>query len=168
MTNLLIPQALLFGQEVNAGACHTWLQLAGLADETGCTPPLDLDELSRWTGKSLATLYRHLGLLKQAGVLDWIRDERVIRVSLLCQASAGAGGDPPGGSQSCDSQNCNSQNCNSQDYDTQDCDSQNCNSTALRRRKIPRWKNSRRNIPRRKPAPALKRGRERGKQESQF
>ena len=116
MTEFLIPLTLLFGPEVNACACKTWLQLASLADESGRTPPLDLDELVRATGKSRATLYRHLGFLKQAGVLDWTRSERVIRVSLLCQASAGAGGNPPGGSQDCASQFCELQFCDSQDY----------------------------------------------------
>jgi hypothetical protein len=103
MTGFLIPQTLLFGQAVDACACHTWVQLACLADEAGCTPPLELDELVRWTGKSRATLYRHLGLLKQAGVLDWTRQERVIQVRLGGQA-AQAGGSISSESQECECQ----------------------------------------------------------------
>ena len=69
--DILIPQALLFGDGFPACLAHTWLQLRSLAGEAGRTPPFSSEGLARLTGKSLATLYRHLRRLKAAGFLDW-------------------------------------------------------------------------------------------------
>jgi DNA-binding transcriptional ArsR family regulator len=83
------------GERIEAGAFRTWMQLACLAGEDGFTPPLDLEELVRVTGKSRATLYRHLGRLKRAGLLDWTRRGWIIQVSLGGQGEAEAGSEAP-------------------------------------------------------------------------
>jgi len=69
--NIWIPQNLLIGSQLPACLARTWLQLRCLAGESGCTPPCSPQGLRRLTGKSVATLYRHLSRLKAAGLLDW-------------------------------------------------------------------------------------------------
>ncbi len=69
--DILIPHNLLFGDRFPACLTQTWLQLRSLAGEAGLTPSFSSEGLARLTGKSLATLYRHLRRLKDAGLLDW-------------------------------------------------------------------------------------------------
>jgi hypothetical protein len=81
--NFLIPQSLLFGDGLPACLAHTWLQLRCLAGESELTPPLPALDLSRLTGKSLATLYRHLRRLKMLGLLDWRCRSAGLQVSFV-------------------------------------------------------------------------------------
>jgi hypothetical protein len=69
--DILIPKNLFFGDCLPACLAQTWMQLRCLAGEAGHTAPFSSEGLARLTGKSLATLYRHLRRLKEAGMLDW-------------------------------------------------------------------------------------------------
>jgi hypothetical protein len=88
--NILIPQSLLFGDGLPACLAHTWLQLRCLAGESELTPPVPAQDLIRLTGKSLATLYRHLRRLKDFGLLDW----RCLDGGLQVSFAAGPAGLP--------------------------------------------------------------------------
>lgn len=100
--NVWIPQNLLIGSQLPACLARTWLQLRCLAGESGRTPPCSPQGLRRLTGKSVATLYRHLGRLKAAGLLDW----RCLPEGLQVSFEAGADPTPAEPAESVADQNC--------------------------------------------------------------
>ncbi len=70
---LWIARDLIRRGEVPAGAVHTWLWLRCLCQDSGPGRAFSMEELAELSGKSQATLYEHLRILKQAGALGWER-----------------------------------------------------------------------------------------------
>jgi hypothetical protein len=79
--SIQIPQNLLFGNIFSPCLAHTWLQLRCLAVDAGQTAACTPDRLAQLTGKCLATLYRHLRRLKNAGLLDWTTQSGALLIS---------------------------------------------------------------------------------------
>ena len=66
-----VPAHLVFDSKLPPAVLLTWIQLRAIAHEGEARSPISLGELSRLTGKSQATLYRHMALLKNASALRW-------------------------------------------------------------------------------------------------
>jgi len=74
---VFVPSGLLFDHDrpksewLHPVVRDTAIQIMALAWGKNETPPISFDELSKLTGKSMPTLYAHMGLLRDRGALRW-------------------------------------------------------------------------------------------------
>src|SRR4030042_5497502 len=69
---IFIPTRMIFDPQIPSVTLFTWIQLRCLAWDGRVTSPLSMQELTQITGKSQATLYRHISLLRHFSVLSWL------------------------------------------------------------------------------------------------
>jgi hypothetical protein len=55
---------MIYDSQLPPAVILTWIQLRGLAWGETVTPPLRMQELAALTGKSQATIYSHMSLLR--------------------------------------------------------------------------------------------------------
>jgi len=66
-----VPSEILYDKSLSVGLKTTWGLLRGLAGEDGEMPQMAISTLCEITGKSRATIYRHLAQLGELGLLQW-------------------------------------------------------------------------------------------------
>jgi hypothetical protein len=93
-----VPNRMLFQCRLPPNVAHTWIQLRCLASAGGITPPLRMADLVSITGKSQASLYTHLSMLKAVGELAWHSSGS--GVFIITFPSASISGEPVTASQS--------------------------------------------------------------------
>jgi len=78
---IFIPTRMIFNPQLAPVVLVTWIQLRCLAWDGWVTPSLSMQELTRITGKSQATLYGHMSLLRSMSALRW-RSTRQGRITI--------------------------------------------------------------------------------------
>jgi hypothetical protein len=68
---IFIPTHMIFNPQLPPSVLFTWIQLRCLAWGGWVTPSLSMRELTKIIGKSQATLYRHMSLLRYMDALCW-------------------------------------------------------------------------------------------------
>ena len=68
---LFIPTRMIFNPQLAPAVLVTWIQLRCLAWGGWDTPGMSMDELAQITGKSQATLSRHMSMLRRTAALCW-------------------------------------------------------------------------------------------------
>lgn len=68
---IFVSSKLLFDKSLPPVVRDTAIQIASLAWGAEETPPVSISEISELTGKSIPTLYSHMGLLRDRGALRW-------------------------------------------------------------------------------------------------
>ena len=68
---IFVSSKLLFDTSIPPVVRDTAIQLLALAWGKDETPPVSVAEFSDYTGKSVPTLYAHMGLLRDRGALRW-------------------------------------------------------------------------------------------------
>ena len=66
-----VPARMIYYPQLPPAVILTWIQLRGLAWGGTVTPPLRMQELAALTGKSQASIYRHMSLLRSLSALSW-------------------------------------------------------------------------------------------------
>lgn len=66
---MFIPTRMIFNPQLPPAVLVTWIQLRCLAWDGWVTPPLNMHELTQITGKSQATLCKHISLLRESTTL---------------------------------------------------------------------------------------------------
>ena len=68
---IFIPTRMIFNPQLPPAVLSTWIQLRCLAWSGWVTPSLSMQELTKITGKSQATIYGHMSLLRSLSALQW-------------------------------------------------------------------------------------------------
>jgi hypothetical protein len=68
---VFVPSKIIFDLELLAPVRDTAVQIIALAWGKNETPPVSFQELATLTGKSIPTLYVHMGVLRDKGALRW-------------------------------------------------------------------------------------------------
>ena len=68
---VLVSPRMIYYPQLPPSVILTWIQLRGLAWGGTVTPSLSMQELAEVTGKSQATIYKHLVILRQIQRLYW-------------------------------------------------------------------------------------------------
>jgi len=71
-----VPARMIYNPQLSPAVILTWIQLRGLAWGGTVTPPLRMQELAALTGKSQATIYSHMSLLRHMLALSWRSTEK--------------------------------------------------------------------------------------------
>ena len=66
-----VPARMIYCPQLSPAVILTWIQLRGLAWGGMVTPPLRMQELTALTGKSQASIYGHMTLLRSISALSW-------------------------------------------------------------------------------------------------
>jgi len=85
-----VSSAVIYDESLSDTMKATYMQLLGLAYGKSETPSLSFQQLSKITNKAIGTLYKHMGALRDRGVLRWrTAQDRTIIVSFPKGASKG-------------------------------------------------------------------------------
>lgn len=87
---VFVSSAVIYDESLSDTMKATYMQLLGLAYGKSETPSLSFQQLSEITNKAIGTLYKHMGALRDRGVLRWrTAQDRTIIVSFPKGASKG-------------------------------------------------------------------------------